>query len=557
MRIGLFAGVAVAGLVLTAAQPAQPAAEPIDPLLLSTICSNESESAGGSAPAAVNAPKMLPGFGNGGFAVTTDKPEAQRWFSYGVELAQAFAHEPAKAAFREAARLDPECAMCAWGEAWAAGPTINYRISGEERAAARVLAVRAQQLAITAGLDKERRLAAAMVRRYAPVGGDVAFANEMETLAAAFPDDDALQVIAADALLVSGHGKQPKRSVALLEAVLTRNPTHTGAIHFYIHASEWIGQAEKAEQYADRLAGLAPGASHLIHMPSHTFYRVGRYREAGRTNLAAIAVDKAWIRTTGADESGWKIPYYGHNVRFALGGAMMAGDAEAALQIADHYGDLPVDLMIKQSWWQSGAASAWFARGRYGDPDKLLAMPAPDDRLPFVRAMWRYGRGEALARKGDAKGVLAEVAVMTLTAKEMAPYRGGYSNVTAQLEIARLTLLGRAAMIEGRHGEAAGFYRKAAERQLKAFGDGGDPPTWWYPARRSLAAALLASGQTDKALKEARAVLDKWPRDPLSLLLVARAETALGHPAAAAEALAGAKAGWSGEALEGFSLNRI
>ncbi|CAN1505869.1 hypothetical protein MCEMIH16_00643 [Caulobacteraceae bacterium] len=109
-------------------------------------------------------PKFLPGFGNGGFTITTASPEAQKWFSYGIQLAQAFAHEPAKAAFAEAARLDPTCAMCVWGQAMAAGPTINYGISAEERAAAGILAVKAQQLA-TNVTDRERRLIAAMVRR--------------------------------------------------------------------------------------------------------------------------------------------------------------------------------------------------------------------------------------------------------------------------------------------------------------------------------------------------------------------------------------------------------
>lgn len=557
MRARLFAGLAVAGLTLGLARPATTASEPIDPLRLSTICSNESDASGGSAPASETPPKLLPGFGNGGFAITTANPEAQRWFSYGVALAQAFAHDPAKAAFREAARRDPDCAMCVWGQAWAAGPTINYSVSAAQRADALVLAIKAQALATASGSDRERRLAAAMVRRYARSGGDAAFAAEMTAVAATWPDDDALQVIAADAVLISGKTGQAKQAVALLERVLARNPDHTGAIHFYIHATEWIDQAGRAERFADRLAILAPGASHLIHMPSHTYYRVGRYREAGRANLSAIAVDKAWMQTVGGFDSGWKVPYFAHNVRFALGGAMMAGDAEAALTIAALFDGLPPEMARERPWLEDSAGSAWYARGRFADPDAVLAMAAPAGDRPLLRAMWRYGRGEALARKGDARGVRAEAAAMALTPAERASHGGGGRYAVAVAEIARQTLLGRAAMIEGRYAAAARAYRKAAAVQEKVLGEGGDPPTWWYPARRSLAAALLAGGRPDQALAEARAVLAKWPRDPMSLLVVARAEAALGHAVQAAQVLDQARSGWAGGPLEPIRLGEI
>lgn len=558
MRIGLFASVAVAGFVIGLAEPSRSADESvIDAIALSTFCGSEAETSGGGAAAPV-IPKFLPGFGNGGFAITTARPEAQRWFSYGMQLAQAFAHEPAKAAFAEAARLDPDCAMCVWGQAMAAGPTINYGIDADERKDAGVLAARAQALAAkTSATDREKALMAAMVSRYRPSGGDAAYANAMLKLSALWPDDDAVQVLTAEALMDTGKASRVRVADGILATVLGRNPTHVGAIHFYIHSSEWIGDAGKAEKFADSLGDLAPGASHLIHMPSHTWYRVGRYKDAARANLSAIAVDTAWMKTVGGFETGWKVPYYGHNVAFALGGAMMAGDAGAALTIADLYGGMPLDLMQKQTWWQSSAGAGWSARGRYGDPDTVLALAGPGDSMPFVRAMWHYGRGEALARKGDARGVRAEAAAMILTPTEMKPYRGRYSSAPDQLEIARQVLLGRAAMLEGRYQEAAMAYGKAAARQQKAFGDGGDPPIWWYPTRRSVAAALLAAGKPDKALAEANAVLAKWPRDPMSLLVVSRAEAALGRKGEADKALAAAQAGWAGGALDRVALTGI
>eukprot|EP01035_Chromulina_nebulosa_P039546 gene39546-53473_t len=146
---------------------------------------------------------------------------------------------------------------------------------------------------------------------------------------------------------------------------------------------------------------------------------------------------QAWMQTVGSTEDDWEVPYFGHNVRFALGGAMMAGDSEAALTIAGMYATLKADDLKSSAWMQASAASRWFAEGRYTDPDKVLAMTGPGDDAPLVRAMWRYGRGEALARKGDAKGVLAEAAAMTITGKEMAAYKGSSPYVKAMLTASR------------------------------------------------------------------------------------------------------------------------
>lgn len=516
----------------------------LDPLAISTVCSSEAASARPAADAKVEPPTMLPGFGNASLNITTTSPEAQRWFDYGLRLAHAFQHEPAKAAFAKAARLDPACAMCAWGQAWADGPTINYDISGAEKKAALKHALRAQALA-TGAPEKERLLIAAVVRRY--TSGEKAWANALSDLVRRYPTDDAVGVLAADSQMTGFSDAGAKRAVGLLETVLARNPDHTGAIHFYIHATEWAEVPARAVPYADRLKGLAPGASHLIHMPSHTWYRVGRYRDAAFANLEAIAVDKAWVGQTGWTKPDWEIPYFGHNVHFALGGAMMAGEAAAALTIADRFAGLPADK-LDSPWMQLIAGSAWFARGRYDDPDKVLALAAPDAKHAFLGAMRHYGRGEARARKGDAAGVRAEA----LAIKPM-----GDKLLAAQAYIAREVLLGRAAMIEKNYAVAGQHFRKAAERQEKVFGDGGDPPVWWYPVRRSLAAALLAEGQAAPALGQARAVLAKWPDDPLSLSVAARAEALLGQEGFAARDAAAARAGWGDGDPSKVSLNLI
>jgi len=561
MRSGLLLGVAFAGLTLSAATPSLTADEAFDPLAVSAMCTGTGEAqsvaATAATPPAKTPPKMLPGFGNGGFRADTANVDAQRWFDYGLRLARAFSHDEAKAAFAEAVRLDPGCAMCLWGQAWMDGPTINYGMSDKERADARLLAIRAQTMAPARGTEKEKALTAALVRRYAAKGGDKAFAEAMKPLAVRWPEDDEILLLTADAIMVATSGdEKPREAMPLLETILARSPDSTGAIHFYIHASEWVDEPGKAERYADRLQGLAPGASHLIHMPSHTYYQIGRYRDAARANLDAIEVDKAWMKTTGWTKDGWELGYYGHNVRFAMGGALMSGEKAAALKIADHFYDVPVTGRAS-AWKEMGMGSAWFAYGRFSDPDKVLAMPAPAAGHPFLTALWRYGRGEALARKGDAVGVRAEAAAIRFGGAERKLYKGGAKMLQAQADIARLTLVGRAAMIEGRYAEAAKAYRKAAEVQEKVLGDYRDPPAWWYPARRSLAAALLANGQPAPALEQANLVLKRWPEDPMTLLVVARAHQAVGRSGLAAEITARAKAGWDGPEVSSISLAAI
>ena len=401
MKSAWLLGAGLAILIPTA-QGAQ-SAQAYRPLAVSPMCiASESEGAGAVAKPA-KPPPMSDAFGNGAFKIDATA-EGQRWFDYGLQLAWAFNHEQATAAFAEAMRLDPDCGMCAWGHAWSLGPTINYPLEPAQLVKAREAAAKAQKM-LAAGSDRDRDLAAALVLRYAGKGDDKAFAKAMDALATKYPKDDPIWVWAGDAWMIAG---QPARSMPILETVLARSPSDAGAIHFYIHASEWVGSPGKAEVYADRLQGVAPGASHLIHMPSHTYYQIGRYKDAARANLDAMDVDAAWVKRTDGPGDLFKLRYYGHNVNFAMGGALMAGDAPAALKIG---GVFRASTPEKgNAWAQYSAARGWFAYGRFGDVDRLLAAAKPAD--PMARALWRYARGEALGRRGDAAGVRAEAAAL-------------------------------------------------------------------------------------------------------------------------------------------------
>jgi len=487
-------------------------------------------------------PTLLPGYGVGGFAVTTKVPQAQAFFSNGMELGAAFAHKAAIAAMTEAVRLDPGCAMCLWGEALVSGPTINYGKDAKERAPLLTMAQKAAELARKAGTPRERELADALVLRYrphaTPHARDQAYAVAMGKVAAHFEQDNEIAVLAADALMVGAYDEeadafdndQVERAVVLLKRVLDRAPDHTPAIHFYIHATEVVGKPELAEVYADKLAALAPNASHLVHMPSHTYFWVGRYQDAADTNWRAVEIGKANARRLGLPEPKgvWDLPYHSHNVIFGLGGAIMAGDARTALNLAHPLVAQSTGREKAEPASQMLAASGYFAMARFDDPAVVLALAEP--KLPYLKAARHYARAEALIWLHDLDGARAELTAIPDKLAE-GKIDNDHRAPEQMLGIMRGVLKGRIAMTEGKPADAAKAFTAAAEiEETEDFRRFSDPPAFWYPVRRDVAAALLAAGDTIGARAAAEASLRLRPRDAVAMSLLASAEGALAKP---------------------------
>ena len=500
--------------------------------------------------------RILPGYGAGALPIRTAKPAAQAFFDNGLQLSHAFAHAAGQGAFKEAARIDPQCAMCVWGEAWSGGPTINFTVDAATQVKMGKLIDGAIPLAATGPL-LERQLLAALALRYKDGGGkgagDLAFARAMDAIALAHPDSDEILTLAADAWMIPAALAENKigmpRAVALLEVVLKRNPDFTPAIHFYIHATEMSGFPARAEKYADRLGALAPAASHLIHMPSHTYYWIGRYQDAADANVKAAAVGVADARTAKLPEPDGVFlqPYHAHNVHFGVGGALISGDAKDALALSGPVLRMTQTRKKAEPFSQMVAGTAYFAEGRFAEPAAVLALPEPAEALGYARAYRHYARGEAYARMGNAAAVRAEADAIPMRAGDIGKDDSS-RQATTLMRIAKAVLIGRAAMIERKYDVAVRAYRTAAKLdEIKAMKDYSDPPIWWYPPRRSLAAALLASGDVKDALREADAALAQRPLDPVTLSVRADVLTALGQTDAAAKDRALAAKGWRGD----------
>jgi hypothetical protein len=277
-----------------------------------------------------------------------------------------------------------------------------------------------------------------------------------------------------------------------------------------------------AEPYADRLAALAPKASHLVHMPSHTYYWVGRYEDAAKANMRAveIGIDNAKRLGLGPPDGVWGLPYHSHNVTFGLGGALEAGDADIALRLGKPLVERAQTRTDAGPYTQMIAANGYYAMAKFADPATVLALPEP--KLPFLAAAWHYARGEAYARQGNAEGARTEATAIRGIAGKLSEDDGSLQaqNITY---IARNVLVGRAAMLEHRPADAAVAFAQAAEmEESDIFQSVADPPAWYYPVRRELAEALAAQNDPAGARREAQAALKFRPKDPGTLALLAK-----------------------------------
>jgi len=475
------------------------------------------------------------GMGDGGFAVATASRPAQQWFNYGIKLYHAFYHDDAKQAFDKAVAADPRCAMCLWAQALSRGPTMNFDVDEADLKAALAIARRAQGAAHT---GREKILTAAMVTRYSraqDIAAERDFAAALLKGAAAGPPAPDLRLLAAEVLMTAwrrGDHTTAAEAVALIEPVLKASPRNTAAIHYYIHATEFAGKPILALPYAEKLAGLAPKASHLVHMAAHTYFHIGRYEDAAAINASALRVGADHLTDTATPGLPAGGDYYEHNLAVGMAGVLMSGDRTLALKFADHLHKAYPHWDNAHDGLSEVEGQRFVIMARY-DPARMLSLPEPSADNPQTRALYHYARGEAFAALHDAAGLSREM-----------PLVAGDGPV---LTVAKSVLAGRLAMLEGHYADAARAFETAATQQDTLLVSSMDPPRWWYPIRRSAAAALLLDGQFAGAADAAEASLAAWPGDPLALLVLSRAEDRLGRMAQARHDEAAAIGSWEGD----------
>src|SRR5438477_3126684 len=412
-----------------AAAPRRPAARMAIAALVVVLagCSTQQREAVHGHQGLDGPPPLYDSLGSYSYRITTTTPTAQRWFDQGLRLVYAFNHAEAQRAFREAVRLDPSCAMCFWGVALTEGGNYNDPTDADREKKALSAAQAAQALAAGVG-PGERALILALAKRHSGESGatradlDRAYADAMREVSRQFPDDLEAATFFADAamnlrpwnLWAPDGTPNPgtEEIVQTLEGVLARAPNHPGAIHLYIHAVEASAKPGRAEAAADRLLKLMPGAGHVVHMPSHIYWRVGRYADAVAANTAAVEADRAYFKTSTPSPI-YRGLYHPHNIDFIWQSASMDGRAAETIRAAREFAAAAPPEMIKaMPDMETAPVAPTVALVGLGHWDEVLAVAHRPEVWLYTRGIRHYARGLAFNAKGQAAEARQELAAL-------------------------------------------------------------------------------------------------------------------------------------------------
>jgi tetratricopeptide (TPR) repeat protein len=477
--------------------------------------------------------KLVTGLGDLQHPVSTHNPQAQQFFDQGLRFIYAFNHDEAARSFQHAAELDPTLAMAYWGVAEAVGPNYNDPADPDRYKRAHEAVQRAVDLASSASPSEQAYIQALANRYPADPASDLKkaaddYRDAMRQLVSEFPDDlDAATLFAEAGMNLHPWGlwhtdgtpeAGTEEIVSTLESVIKRDPNHLGAIHYYIHAVEASSSPERALAGANKLAALAPGAGHIVHMPAHVYIRTGDYDAAIKTNEKAAEVDRAYIKATGV-QGIYPMMYYSHNLHFIAMCAAMNGNYLESRKNADlltqNVGPHVKDMPPLEGFMTIPVA----VEIRFHHWSELLKMPQPDPAMKTATVFWHFAHGLALAGTDKVTEAEAEYKIVS-DAEDATPpdviFQMPINNKAKDiLENAKDVLGAKIAMGKKDSAGAIAMLRDAVAIQdtLKY----GEPPDWFYPVRESLGGALLMSGDATGAEKVFRADLDRNPRNPRSL----------------------------------------
>ncbi|BAO76831.1 hypothetical protein WPG_2601 [Winogradskyella sp. PG-2] len=330
----------------------------------------------------------------------------------------------------EASRLDPNLAMALWGQAYTLGPNINDPMPDKERKNKCNEVIKKASTLFKNATKKEQDLINALNKRYSTdLDKDghelnMAYMKAMENVVKEYPNDADIQTLYAASVMNTvpwnywDNEGNPSPNIleakAALEKAMELNPNNPGAHHYYIHMVE-LPKPDSAVPSADKLGGLMPAAGHIVHMPSHIYIIVGRYKDAVESNQKAILADEDYISQCYA-QGMYPLGYYPHNIHFLWSAASLLGSSKIAIDAAKKTAEkVPVGEMEEQHFLQNFAATPLLAYTRFGKWNDILTYPKPNDSIKHLKLIWHYARGIAFIGKHNIKEAKEELdAIKTL-----------------------------------------------------------------------------------------------------------------------------------------------
>lgn len=469
------------------------------------------------------------------FPITTKSKEVQRYFDQGLMLSFGFNHAESARTFFEATRLDPKCAMSWWGFAYVLGP--NYNSGMEKDNYQRAFdAVKKAKLYANSCTAKEKDLIEALTKRYSNDTTvvrtvlDSAYAVAMRKVYKKYPNDATIGSLFAESLmdmhpwnLWNKNGTaQPwtPEIMKVLKKCIRIEPKHAGANHFYIHATEMSQHAEKAEPSADLLRTLVPGSGHLVHMPSHTYIRIGRYHDGVVTNQKAVLVDSLYLEACHA-QGAYPLGYYPHNYHFIAACATIAGESKAALDGAIKTANHAHKKLFRDPDWstlQHYYAIPWYIEVKLGLWKEIMNSKAPEKDLKYPLVIWHYAQGMAMLSQNnvaESKKHLDSMKKIMLDTKikDLTIWDG--NSLYDLCTIASKTLDGEINAKEKNYTKAISLLKEAVAKEDAL--DYNEPPDWFFSVRHHLGAILLDAGKYKEAVKVYENDLKNYPKNGWAL----------------------------------------
>ena len=464
---------------------------------------------------------------------TSCNPAAAKDFDRGVAMLHSFWFSAAIDTFNAVLKADPTCTMAHWGIAmsWWGNPFGGFR---SPQALQNGTAAIEKAKTAAAKTERERAYLAAvetLYRDFATVDQrtrTLGYEKAMEQLAAKYPDDAEARIFYALALDQTAlpsdktYANQLK-AAAILEKEFARQPEHPGITHYIIHSFDVPALAPRALSAARRYAKIAPAVPHALHMPSHTFTRVGSWQESIDANIESAAS----ARKDGAASEEL------HALDYQVYAYLQTAQDAAARKQMDEISSIGDRIQVTAPGAAAPAPAGFFAlaaiparyafeRNAWVEAARLTPRESP---FPWTEAMTYFARAIGKARTKDAAAAQADVEKLATLRDGLRKAKDAYWS--EQVEIQRLAAAAWVALAQGRTDEALKLARDAADLE-DATEKSAITPGPIKPARELLGDMLLELGRPADALKEFETAMKKEPNRFRALYGAARAAEATG-----------------------------